>query len=95
VWLEAPAWFAFNDPGFASPDIFGADELENIGVGNLGYKLPSFFTFFVFLFGPFPALFVRFILALVDDFLNLLFFLCGFPGIERLVSRFQRTLAVR
>jgi hypothetical protein len=71
VWLEAPAWFAFNDPGFASPDIFGADELENIGVGNLGYKLPSFFTFFVFRFGPFPALFVRFILALVDDFLNL------------------------
>jgi hypothetical protein len=85
VRLEPRPRFAINHPGVASAHLFRADQLEVIGVGDFAHELSPILAFFRLFFFALAPIFVGFVLTLVDDLLDLLFFLRGFLGVQRLV----------
>ena len=88
-------------PGRGSPSMTQASrpptcsvshQLEVVGVGNFAHELAAIFALFDFFLLAFLAILLRFVLALVDDLLDLLFFFGRLFGIERLVIFFDQPL---
>src|ERR1700688_3210437 len=72
--------FAFQHPGIASVENFGADQAEVERVGDLQNELTIVLATFFFALHSFAPIPFGFVLALVDDLLNLLVFLFRLVG---------------
>src|ERR1700680_1416816 len=66
---------AINHPGLAPANQLCSHQFEVVGVGHLAHKLAPVLAIFLFLFFPLFTGAFGFILALVDNLLDLLFFL--------------------
>src|SRR6202008_3064171 len=77
---------------FASVHVLYPHKFEVVSVRNFPHELAAILAFLHFFLFSFLASLFRFVLALVDDLLDLLFFLGRFLGIERLVVFFDQPL---
>src|SRR3984885_14490099 len=77
VPFVAGARFGVDYVGVASPQRLDAGEVEVVGIGNFTHKLTAIFALFLFFFLTLFAVFVGFVLALLDQLLDFLFFFLG------------------
>src|SRR5271165_3055463 len=90
--LVARTRLGVDDPGLAPSHQLRTHELEVVGVGDLMNELAALLTFFLFFFYPLLVVTLGFVLVLIDDLLDLLFFFGRIFLGERFVVFFDEPL---
>ena len=83
VRLKLRTRLAVDHPSLATSDQFCSHQLEVVSVGDFAHEFAAIFAFLLFFLFPLSALFLRFVRALVNDFLDLYFFLGRVFPVER------------
>src|ERR1700678_3640639 len=86
---------ALKNPGITPVNRFGTNQPEVEGIGDLKHKFAILFPVLFLFLQPFAAVRLGFLLAFVDDLLNLLFFFLRILGRERLVILCRQPLRRR
>src|SRR5689334_24054594 len=77
MWLVSGAGLAVDDVGVASGEGFDADEMEIVGVSHFADEPAALLALFFFFLFALCAILGGFVLTLVDQLLDLLFFFLG------------------